>query len=160
MKIKDSYVARRRFLGCMAGGGMATLGAGFVAPMASFVGNFRDEPPPPFLEIARADWDLAPGKSKMLKYGRIPVLLINTPNNELKVFQAVCTHFDCTVGYLEAENMIFCACHEGYYDVDGQVVSGPPPRPLRALFWTRDGDKLTIALEKENLEKATPESQT
>ncbi len=96
----------------------------------------------------------------MLKYGRIPVLLINTPNNELKVFQAVCTHFDCTVGYLEAENMIFCACHEGYYDVDGQVVSGPPPRPLRALFWTRDGDKLTIALEKENLEKATPESQT
>jgi len=159
MKIKDSHVARRRFLGCMAGGGIVALGSGFVAPMTSFVGNLRDEPPPPFLEIAKADWDLPPGKSKMLMYGQIPVLLINTPNNELKVFSAVCTHFDCTVGYQEADNRIFCACHDGYYDVDGQVVSGPPPRPLAEFFWAHDGDKLVIALEKENLEKAVQESQ-
>lgn len=160
MKISDSYVVRRRFLGCMVGGGVAALGSGFVAPMARFVGNLRDDPPPPFLEIAKADWDLAPGKSKMLMYGKIPVLLINTPDGELKVFQAVCTHFDCTVGYLEADNRIFCACHEGYYYVDGQVAAGPPPRPLTEFFWTHNGDKLVIALEKENLEKPTQESQT
>ncbi len=160
MKIRDSYVARRRFLGCMAGGGIVALGSGFVAPMAGFVGNLRDEPPPLFLEIAKADWDLAPGKSKMLEYGQIPALLIRTPRGELKVFVAVCTHFTCTVGYEEDKNLIYCACHEGYYRVDGQVDSGPPPRPLTEFFWTHSGDKLVIALEKGNLEKPIQESQT
>ena len=50
---------------------------------------------------------------------------------------------------------IFCACHEGYYDTAGQVISGPPPQPLRPLFSKPQNGKLVIALEKENLEKAS-----
>ena len=152
MKIEESYLARRRFLGGMLGGGAAALGSGMAVPLACYMGNLREEPPPAFLEIEKADYDLPPGKAKMLMYGRIHALLIKTPENELKVFVANCTHFGCTVGFQEEENRIFCACHKGYYDLEGQVLSGPPPEPLRRFHWKIQDETLVIALEKENLE--------
>ena len=107
--------------------------------------------------LDKADYELPPGKSRMLMYGPIPVLLLRTPQpeSELRIFVATCTHLNCTVGYREEQNRIFCACHEGYYDTAGRVVSGPPPQPLRSFFSKRKDGKLIIALEKENLEKAS-----
>jgi len=162
MKIEESYVARRNFLCGMLGGGAAALGAGATGPLACYVGNLRREPPPDFFEIQKADYDLPPGGSRMMMYAetRIPVLIIRTPppQSELKVFVATCTHFDCTVDYKKDEKCIFCACHEGYYDLDGRVLSGPPPEPLRKFHTKFRGDTLIIALEKENLEKAFAEA--
>jgi len=156
MKLDDSYIGRRRFLASMVGGGAVALGCGVGLPLTYYAGNLREEPPPPFLEIARADYDLAPGKSKLLMYGRIPALLVRTrgPESELKIFVATCTHFDCTVGYQEDENRIFCACHEGYYDLDGKVLAGPPPRPLRPFYHKFKQGRLIIALEEAKLEEA------
>lgn len=155
MKINESYIERRKFLCSMLGGGTAALGAGAAIPLTFYAGG-RHEPPPPFLEIEKTDYDLAPGQSKMVMYGRIPALLIKPedPSSELKVFVATCTHFDCTVGYRDEEQDIYCACHEGIYDLDGKVVAGPPPKPLAQFFKKFKGDKLVIALEKENLDKA------
>lgn len=157
MKIDESYIARRRFLSCMLGGGAGTLAAGVGVPAVYYAGNLKEEPPPSFLKLSRAESDLAPGKSKLIRYGRIPVLLFKTPEpqSELRAFIAICTHFDCTVGYREEENCIFCACHEGRYDVDGNVISGPPPEPLRPVHFKFHEGTLVIALEKENLEKAS-----
>ena len=156
MKLDESYIARRRFLSSMLGGGAVALGAGVGVPLGYYAGNLREEPPPPFLEIAEADYDLAPGKSKLIMYGRIPALLIRTPEpqSELKIFVAICTHFSCTVGYQEDQNRIYCACHEGYYDLDGQVISGPPPEPLRPFYYKLDQGRLIIALEEAKLEQA------
>ena len=93
-------------------------------------------------------------------YGPIRALLIQTrePRSVLRVFVAICTHLDCPVGYAPTENRIFCPCHEGYYGVDGKVISGPPPRRLREFHHQFHGDKLIIALEMENLEKAFQDS--
>lgn len=156
MKFRDSYLARRRFLGGMIGGGAAALAAGMAGPLACYVGNLREEPPPEFLELDAKDNELAPGTSKLIAYGQIPVLMFRTPEPaaELKTFLATCTHLDCIVGYKPAENCIFCACHEGYYDLEGRVISGPPPRPLGPVYHALRGGKLFLALEKENLDKA------
>lgn len=160
MKIDDSYVARRRFLCGMVGSGAAALGAGVGVPLLAYVGNLREEPPPDWLEIEPADYQLAPGTAKKLMYGPITALLIRTPGprSELKVFVATCTHLDCPVGYDPRRNRIFCPCHEGFYHVDGRVMSGPPPRRLQEFKHRFRDDKLIIALEIENLEKAFQES--
>lgn len=157
MKIDESHVARRRFLGGMLGGGMAAMGAGMAAPLVQFAGNFHPAPLPDFLAVEKADYELPPGKAKMILYGNVPVLLLQPPEagGRLRVFVASCTHLNCTVSYQEQENRIYCACHGGSFDTDGQVVSGPPPRALPQLHSKFSGGKLIIAMEKENLEKAS-----
>jgi Rieske Fe-S protein len=50
---------------------------------------------------------------------------------DVKAFNALCTHVDCTVQYRPDQEDIFCSCHEGVYDLSGRNVSGPPPRPLQ-----------------------------
>jgi len=159
MKLDDSCIARRRFLASMVGGGAAALGTGVAVPIACYVGNFRKEPPPDFIHLEKADFELAPGTSKLIQYGHIPVLLLQPPEQgeELRIFVATCTHFDCTVSYEKNADHIVCACHDGHYTLDGEVVSGPPPKPLRRCFTKPHGDRLVIALEKENLEKAFAE---
>jgi len=157
MWIEDSYLARRRFLYGMIGGGAAALGAGAVGPLAQYVGNFRQQPPPDFLVLSKAECDILPGTAKMVMYGRIPALLIKLPEpqSELKVFVATCSHLNCTVNYQPEANRIFCACHEGCFDTDGQVLSGPPPLPLRTFYHKLKPEGLVIALEEKNLEKAS-----
>jgi cytochrome b6-f complex iron-sulfur subunit len=156
VKIEESYIARRRFLCRMLAGGTAAMASGASVPLVSYVGNLHEEPPPPFLKLSPAEWDLRPGQSKLIRYGSIPALLLRTaaPQSVLRVFVATCTHFDCIVGYRGKENHISCACHGGFYDVDGTVLGGPPPRPLRAFYFRPWRGDLWIALEEENLEKA------
>jgi Rieske Fe-S protein len=157
VKIDDSYLARRRFLGCMLGGGVTAMAAGTVVPLIEYTGDFHPTPPPDFLVVEKADYELPPGKAKMVLYGHIPALLLQPleTGSPLKVFVATCTHLNCTVSYQEAENRIHCACHDGNYDTEGRVVSGPPPRPLQQFFTKFSNEKLIIALEKDKLEKAS-----
>ena len=64
MKLDDSYLARRRFLGGLLGSGVAALGAGAAVPLVQYVGNFHAEPPPDRLELTAADYQLPPGTAK------------------------------------------------------------------------------------------------
>jgi cytochrome b6-f complex iron-sulfur subunit len=157
VKLDDSYLARRRFLCGLLGSGVAALGAGAAVPLVQYVGNFHEEPPPDRLELAAADYELPPGTAKMLLYGRMPALLIQTPGprSELKIFVATCTHLNCTVSYRADRGCIACACHGGYFDLDGRVLSGPPPEPLRQFHHKIQDGKLIIALEQEHLEKTS-----
>lgn len=159
MKLNESHLARRRFLGSMLGGGAAALGAAAAVPAAYYAGNLREEPPPDYMVLEKTDYELPPGTAKLIWYGPVPVLLVQPPEpgQQLRVFVATCTHLDCPVGYRQNENDIFCGCHKGRFTIDGQVISGPPPEPLRRFFTRFHGEKLVIALEKENLEKAFQE---
>lgn len=50
--------------------------------------------------------------------------------DDVRAFNAICTHTDCTVQYRADKGDIFCACHDGVYDLNGMNIAGPPPRPL------------------------------
>lgn len=42
----------------------------------------------------------------------------------------ICTHLGCRARWIPEQEKFFCPCHNGVFDKDGSVVSGPPPRPL------------------------------
>jgi Rieske Fe-S protein len=63
-------------------------------------------------------------------FGGKPCLVIRTPDGDVRAFNAVCTHVDCTVEFRADKGEIICNCHNGVYDLNGKNVSGPPPRPL------------------------------
>ena len=42
----------------------------------------------------------------------------------------ICTHLACRVRWIADREQFFCPCHNGVFDKEGKVGSGPPPRPL------------------------------
>jgi Rieske Fe-S protein len=74
----------------------------------------------------------APGTAVMVAFGSRPTLIIRHEDGTLVAFDAICTHLGCTVQFQPERDRIFCACHEGVYDMrSGANVAGPPPKPLR-----------------------------
>jgi len=80
----------------------------------------------------------------VFKFGRKPALLVRRPDGNFVAYLAECTHLDCTVQYRSEKEDIWCACHNGVYDLNGTNVSGPPPRPLDALEVHTQGDDVYV----------------
>jgi succinate dehydrogenase / fumarate reductase iron-sulfur subunit len=76
-------------------------------------------------------------KSEVVK----PVMIARRPDmNNIVAFNTTCTHLGCMVHWDEAKKLYLCACHGGQFDEDGNVLAGPPPRPLdRYVFKVEDG---------------------
>jgi cytochrome b6-f complex iron-sulfur subunit len=121
---------RRDFLGAILTGGVVAFIAAIVYPIIEYL----IPPKQPEVEVTSVDAgklsEIAQDSGRIVKFGSQPVLLIRTANNELRAFSAVCTHLGCTVQYRSDLGVIWCACHNGKYDLNGRNISGPPPRPL------------------------------
>jgi Rieske Fe-S protein len=89
--------------------------------------------------------DLDVNTGKIVKFGAKPVLLIRTGETDWRAYWGTCTHLDCTVQYQASNRQIWCACHNGLYDLNGKVVSGPPPKPLEELTVNIRDDEVIIS---------------
>ena len=89
--------------------------------------------------------ELTPNSGKIFRYGTRPGLLIMTPSGEYRAFLAVCPHLDCTVQYREDRSQIWCACHNGFFDLTGKVISGPPPRGLDECHVVIRDDEILVS---------------
>jgi Rieske Fe-S protein len=68
---------------------------------------------------------------RIFRFGRSAGIIVVTPDQKIKAFSAKCTHLDCLVQFRGDWGLLWCACHNGRYDLEGRNVSGPPPRPLQ-----------------------------
>jgi Rieske Fe-S protein len=125
--------ARRKLVNRLLGGSFGALIAWILYPVLRFL-----EP----VEVAEAaanqveagrtdDPDLAATGFKIVPFGNDPVILVKTAEGGFHALAATCTHLDCIVEYRRDQNLLWCNCHGGQFDVTGRVVGGPPPKPLR-----------------------------
>ncbi len=128
------------------------LGGGFTASIVSFLYpavRFMNPPSVPEASVnevsAGKTADFKPNSGKIVKFGSRPALLVRVGENDWKAFSAVCTHLNCTVQYQENSHQIWCACHNGMYDLNGKVVSGPPPAGLEEYAVRVRGDEVVIS---------------
>jgi cytochrome b6-f complex iron-sulfur subunit len=89
--------------------------------------------------------DVKVNTGQIFKFGSRPAILVRTPAGELRAFSAVCTHLNCTVQYRSDLSQIWCACHNGHYDLGGKNVEGPPPRPLDPYVVNARGNQIVIS---------------
>lgn len=82
---------------------------------------------------------------KTFQFGSKAGLLVRTPEGEFRAFDATCTHLDCTVQYRDDLRHVWCACHNGHYDLTGRAISGPPPKGLEAFVVTVRGDDIIVS---------------
>ena len=89
--------------------------------------------------------ELPPNSAKIFRFGNKPAILINTSGGTLKAFSAVCTHLNCTVQYSKDSKNIWCACHNGKFDLNGKVISGPPPKSLEEYKVNVVGENIIVS---------------
>ncbi len=127
------------------------LGTGIVASLASFLYPvLRYLIPPPSAELssdtvlAGKIGELKPNTGKIFRFGSRPALLVLTSDGKYHAMSGVCTHLGCTVQYRSDLHNVWCACHNGMYDLTGRNLSGPPPRPLEDYDVFVKGDEIYV----------------
>jgi cytochrome b6-f complex iron-sulfur subunit len=126
-------LTRRSFINyCLWVGGALTA---FLAaiPAISFV-------IPPSKRIRRSDaefvglleeFEARPYRYVSFQDDRLIVLL--TERGELRALSAICTHMNsCVLTWDARVQWLRCPCHRGAFDANGNIIEGPPPRPLRS----------------------------
>lgn len=124
---------RRTFLDTILGLGFVSTALSFLYPVWRYVIPPASAEPATDSVVAGKAADFRANSGALVKFGARPAILVRTPEGDFRAFTAVCTHLDCTVQYRAETSQIWCACHNGLYDLSGHVVSGPPPRPLEAF---------------------------
>lgn len=142
-------VRRRKFIEMLLGGGFLATGIAFLYPIIRYL------VPPKTLDlggdsvVAAKTGELKPNSGKIFKFGNRPGLLVRTAAGDYRAMSATCTHLSCTVQYRDDLREVWCACHNGKYNLDGRNISGPPPRPLEAYEVQVRGDEIFVRRRRE-----------
>jgi cytochrome b6-f complex iron-sulfur subunit len=107
--------------------GLSALGA-FIYPLFRFLLPVETAARFKQLEVPAS---LVPlGGFKDLLIGETPAIIVHTQGKGFIALSRVCTHLGCLVKYSPEKQLFICPCHGGTFDLEGNVTSGPPPRPL------------------------------
>ena len=83
-------------------------------------------------------------RAVIVRAGPTRILVFEDASQQLRALSAKCTHEGCTVQFVPGESVIWCACHNGRFDLDGRVLAGPPPRPLDRFTAAREADGAVV----------------
>jgi nitrite reductase/ring-hydroxylating ferredoxin subunit len=140
---------RRRVIGIFLGSGLLASFASFIYPVLRYL------VPPAVADlggdevVASKLTELKPNSGKIFRFGSRPGLLIMNSDGTYRALSATCTHLGCTVQYRSDLREVWCACHNGIYDLNGRNVSGPPPRPLDVFDVHLRGDEVVVSRKRE-----------
>ena len=138
---------RREFLNVLLGGGFIAWIGSLLFPVFKYLEPPKvDEVKVTNVKIGAVE-DMEKDSGKIIKFGTIPVIVIRKASGDYIAFSASCTHLDCIVQYRKDYGLIYCACHNGKYDLNGKNVSGPPPAPLTRYGVTIQNDEVIVFKE-------------
>ena len=90
--------------------------------------------------------EIPEGSTLPFQYGGAPGILFRAEDGSFKALSLVCTHLACTVSWNPEKREFHCPCHEGFFDAEGKVASGPPPAPLERWKVEIREDKVVIEM--------------
>ena len=142
----DADPGRRRFVNWFLGTSVVAFLAAVLYPVSRYlVPPEVGESTAGTVTLPIKPDDVKPNTGQIFKFGSRPGILVRTESGELRAFSAVCTHLNCTVQYRADVNHIWCACHNGHYDLNGKNVEGPPPRPLDSFVVNVRGHQIVVS---------------
>ena len=137
---------RRSFVNFLLGGGFGAMMVSMLYPVVRYI--IPPKSGEPTIANVTLPWkpnEIRLNSGRIFRFGNQPGILVKTPAGELRAFGATCTHLNCTVQYREEKQDIWCACHNGVYDLNGKNVSGPPPRPLESYKTFVKGEQIVVS---------------
>ena len=70
--------------------------------------------------------------------------VIKKSESEVIAFAPSCTHLGCAFRYEEQKKTFLCPCHTSNFDLEGNVIDGPAPRPLDRYLVRIQGGKVLL----------------
>ena len=144
LKQEATQVSRRdfaKFLTLVSGGLM--VGSGVVAAKAVFFP--KEELAGEHLVCKKDEIPVGGTRGFVIEGSTIPYILIHLESGEFKAYEQKCTHLSCAVFYEPGTGIIQCPCHKGSFDAKtGDVIAGPPPRPLPSLEVFFKGEEIFV----------------
>jgi Rieske Fe-S protein len=138
-------VDRRRVLDLLLSGSLLGFLAAVFYPVVRYLMPPEVEQPLTSSVVAGTTSEVPPNGGKVFRFGTKPGILVRLPSGEWRAFSAVCTHLQCTVQYRADLERIWCPCHNGFFDLSGRNVGGPPPAPLESYDVTVQGEQIVVA---------------
>jgi cytochrome b6-f complex iron-sulfur subunit len=108
-------------LGLAALGELVWVAAGFLRPRRRVGAASR-------LFIAGPAADFEPGTVTAFPAGRF--YLARLDSGGFLALHRECTHLGCSVPWSQEDGRFACPCHASAFDITGQVLRPPAPRPL------------------------------
>lgn len=132
MKTPEVREDRRTFLGQLLTGSLIVGLVGVLGAVMAYL--FPPErrvfnPARRRMRVARID-EIPIGKGKQVLFNGEPVWVLHLKGGWIAL-SAICTHQGCIVQWDEKRLTLSCPCHAGLFDANGNVLSGPPRRPLK-----------------------------
>ncbi len=133
---------RRRFLGILLS--LTGIGAvaSFIYPIFRYILPPGEISSGSTVRIKRGE--IPSGSFKELVLDNKPIIVIEIPKKGYVAFSKVCTHLGCLVRFDSDKKVFICPCHGGTFDINGNVLSGPPPRPLERINLKIEGEEIVI----------------
>lgn len=133
---------RRRFLRILLTALGSTAMVSFAYPLIRFIAPPRNKLSNQKVTISKGD--IQAGEAKEIVLGNMPAIVINVAGKGYIALSRVCTHLGCLVQYDTRKQILVCPCHAGSFDLEGRVISGPPPKPLETIPLSVQGGDITI----------------
>jgi menaquinol-cytochrome c reductase iron-sulfur subunit len=137
--------SRRSFFRWVTRAAAGLIGLGLAIPLAGYViSPALRRRAQSWVEVGRLD-TLSEGEPAQLEYVTIvrdgyieaksqkAVWAVKQPDGAVTVFAPLCTHLGCGYHWDTTDRRFKCPCHGSVYDVTGEVLAGPAPRPLDRL---------------------------
>jgi len=74
----------------------------------------------------------------------LTVFVLTDNGRDYIALSNICTHLGCRVRWITEQGEFFCPCHNGIFDKNGKVVSGPPPKQLNRYEVKVENDQIFI----------------
>ncbi|MBX9880159.1 MAG: Rieske (2Fe-2S) protein [Candidatus Obscuribacterales bacterium] len=137
----ETFVNRRQFTKFLT-----------LTSLAMFVGNLwilgkawlYRKPVFPRQAIANAS-EIPVGGTKLFAYPNAEdrCIMVRTNPDTFVAYSQKCTHLSCPVYFSKEKSTLECPCHEGSFAIEtGEVLKGPPPRPLPRVILEQENGLL------------------
>ena len=143
-RVEAEHVSRREFAKflCLVSGGMA-VGSGWVAVKDRLFPPHRLQGEEYVCKVGEVP--VGGTRAFTVPGSKMPYILIHLNDGSWRAYEQKCTHLSCAVFYQPAADKIQCPCHNGWFDArTGNVLQGPPPRPLPRLEVVVKGEDIYV----------------
>lgn len=133
---------RRQFLKWLSGGFLSLWALGGAGALAAYLkAPERNEASAErMVSVGRLE-ELRVGEARLIQHGITPFYVLRLDATRVVALSAVCSHMRCILTFDRERKGLRCPCHDGRFDLNGNVVSGLPQRALpRYEVQTRAGE--------------------